>query len=214
MTFCESSVWVCKSLCVCVCVYVYAWQSGRGSLVTSGAFQSTLGSSLPVNGNVLEGRDITFFFLFSFNAQHPTCQPPQLLWRRIEDNIFLLSEIFIRHFHSKPAQCYSTDYIWFKCFPTWSRHVFFFRIVHLGECCHINPNRTMDWNIMVLDATSFQGNNCDRFGGDKTGNWKKIDGVQESGKNPIKGGLSGNNNNTIKGLASFRAIGGLLSIYF
>lgn len=56
---------------------------------------------------------------------------------------------------------------------------------------------------MALDASSFQGNNCDRFGGDKTGNWKKIDGVQESGKNPIKGGLSGNNNNTIKGLASF-----------
>lgn len=67
---------------------------------------------------------------------------------------------------------------------------------------------------MALDATSFQGNNCDRFGGDKTGNWKKIDGVQESGKNPIKGGLFGNNNNTIKGIASFRAIGGLLSIYF
>jgi len=67
---------------------------------------------------------------------------------------------------------------------------------------------------MPLDATSFQGNNCDRFGGDKTGNWKKIDGVQESGKKTlIKGGLSGNNN-TIQGLASFRAIGGLLSIYF
>ncbi|XP_052403908.1 uncharacterized protein LOC127950733 isoform X2 [Carassius gibelio] len=42
-------------------------------------------------------------------------------------------------------------------------------IVRLGECCHINTNRTMDLNIMALDATSFQGNNCDRFGGDKTG---------------------------------------------
>jgi len=38
---------------------------------------------------------------------------------------------------------------------------------------------------MPLDATSFQGNNCDRFGGDKTGNGKKIDGVQESGKKPL-----------------------------
>lgn len=44
----------------------------------------------------------------------------------------------------------------------------------------------MDQNIMALDATSFQGNNCDRFGGDKTGNWKKIDGVQESGKKPYQ----------------------------
>lgn len=67
---------------------------------------------------------------------------------------------------------------------------------------------------MVVDATSFQGNNCDRFGGDKTGNWKKIDGVQESGKKPIKGGLLGNNNNTIQGLASFETIGSLLSIFF
>ncbi len=116
MTFCKSSVWVCKSLCVCV--YVYAWQSGRGSLVTSDAFQSTLGSQCTARSL----RAGTCFFY----AQHPTCQPHRLLWRRIEGNVLLLSDMFIKHFHSKPVQlCYSTDYIWFKCFPTWSHHDFF-----------------------------------------------------------------------------------------
>lgn len=124
MTFCESSVWVCKSLCVCV--YVYAWQSGRGSLVTSGAFQSTLGSQC----TEMSLRAETSFFY----TQHPTCQPRQLLWRRIEGDVFLLSDIFIKHFHSKPAQlCYSTDYIWFKCFTTWSHHDFSSRSVVWGN---------------------------------------------------------------------------------
>lgn len=177
MTFCKSSVWVCKSLCVCV--YVYAWQSGRGSLVTSGAFQSTLGSQW----TEMSLRAKTSLFFFTHSTPHANRHSHYggesktifFCYRKFLLNIFILSQHSVTVLITSDSSASQPD-----------RSMFFFRIVHLGECCHINPNRTMDWNIMALDATSFQGNNCDRFGGDKTGNWKKIDGVQESGKKPYQ----------------------------
>jgi hypothetical protein len=38
----------------------------------------------------------------------------------------------------------------------------------------------------MVDATSYQGNDYDKLRGDKTGNWKKIDRGQGSGKSLSK----------------------------
>ncbi len=103
------------SVCMCICICMTVWKRESCHFWCFSQYPG-----LPVYGKVLEGR---YFF---FYAQHPTCQPHRLLWRRIEGDVFLLSDMFIKHFHSKPVQlCYSTDYIWFKCFPTWSHHDFF-----------------------------------------------------------------------------------------
>lgn len=51
------------------------------------------------------------------------------------------------------------------------------------------------------DATSFQGDDYDRFQGDKTGNWKKIDGQR---KKKSHQSLFGDNYTTMPGPAFFQ----------
>ncbi len=128
MTFCKSSVWVCKSLCVCV--YVYAWQSGRGSLVTSGAFQSTLGSQCTARSL----RAGTCFFTHSTpHANHTGYYGGEskamfFCYRTCLSNIFILSQ----------CSCVTVLIISDSSASQPDRTMIFFRIVRLGKCCHIN----------------------------------------------------------------------------